>query len=520
MRNLTSYLIFVLTAVGLGGGQKCLADTPPAGSYQQSCRNINANGGTLTAQCRTRSGGWPNTSLANYHQCIGDIQNQDGQLRCNRGASPPGGSYTGSCRDIWLDNQTLLANCQTRGGAWVSSALDVSQCRGDIQNQDGQLRCNQGGDPPKGSYRSSCRDIRVDGNILHASCSNGSGIWIPGVIVGFGACQGDIFNTNGTLLCNKAPLPAGSYQQSCAEMWIDADTLHARCKTSGGGVLTAQLAQVSRCFPGSIENQGGALACTYGNRTPPSGSYRQSCANLTMIDNTLSANCRTTSNAASSSSLDVRGCTGDISNVDGFLTCPKGNGPAPAGSYQKSCRDIVIAGTVLKALCETPQGGWLPTTLTNYQNCRGQIENHLGTLRCTSGPIPGPTPDPGGYLKLDVNNCNADVDAAGKHRSVSVYLVDLNLPSGGFFLATRMNAQYNEAGSCPFDDNGQPADADTIDLIGHNGWVNGHTFKVFIVDPLMQACEGQDNPTIDNCVRNSFLIKSNKNGDTFKFVVQ
>jgi hypothetical protein len=580
MRGSASYAVFVFAAVVLGGGEKCLADNPPAGSYQQSCRNISTNGGTLTAQCRTRSGAWRNTSLPNYHQCVGDIQNQngqlrcnrgaappggsyqqscrdvwidngtlhascrnrggawitsdlpnvsqcrgdiqnqDGQLRCNRGALPPGGSYTASCRDIWLDNQTLHANCQNRGGGWVSTALDVSQCRGDIQNQDGQLRCNRGADAPKGSYTASCRDIWVDGNILHASCSNGSGAWIPGAIVGFGACQGDIFNFNGALLCNRAPLPAGSYQQSCSEMWVDGDTLHARCRTSGGGVLTAQLTEISRCFPGSIENHGGALVCTYGNRTPPPGSYRQSCSRLTIIDNTLSASCGTLSNASRSSSLDVRGCTGDISNIDGFLTCPKGNGPAPSGSYLKSCRDIVVAGTVLKALCETPQGGWRPSTLPNYQNCGGQIENHLGTLRCTSGPIPVPTPDPGGYLKLDVNNCNTDVDVAGKHRSVSVYLVDLNLPGSGFFLATRMNAQYNEAGSCPFDDNGQPADADTIDLIGHNGWVNGHTFKVFIVDPLMPACEGQDNPTIDNCVRSSFSIRSNSSGDTFKFVVQ
>lgn len=521
MRGFASCVIFVFTAVVLGGGHKCLADNPPGGSYQQSCRNISANGGTLTAQCRTRSGAWPNTSLPNYHQCVGDIQNQDGQLRCNRGAAPPGGSYQQSCRDVWIDSGTLHASCRNRGGNWMTSDLpNVSQCRGDIQNQEGQLRCNRGGDAPKGSYTSSCRDISVDGNTLHASCSNGSGAWIPGAIVGFAACQGDIFNFNGALLCNKAPLPTGSYQQSCSEMWMDSDTLHARCRTSGGGIVTAQLAQISRCFPGSIENHGGALVCTYGNRTPPAGSYRQSCANLTMIDNSLSANCRTISNASRSSSLDVRGCTGDISNIDGFLTCAKGNGPAPSGSYLKSCRDIVVAGTVLKASCETPQGAWLPTTLNNYQNCGGQIENHLGALRCTSGPIPGPTPGPGGYLKLDINNCNVDVDRVGKHRSISVYLVDLSLPNSGFFLATRMKTQYNEAGSCPFDDNGQPADADTIDLIGHNGWVNGHNFKVFIVDPLMQSCEGQDNPTIDNCVRNTFFIKSNKDGDTFKFVVQ
>ncbi|MBZ5534139.1 MAG: CVNH domain-containing protein [Acidobacteriia bacterium] len=576
---LFAFFIAILLAVA---AQQCLADNLPGGSYQQSCRNMSANGGTLSAQCRTRSGNWPNTSLPNYHQCIGDIQNQDGQLRCNRGAAPPGGSYTrscrdvwlengtlhascqnrggvwitsvlpnisqcrgdiqnqegqlrcdrgatppggsytASCRDIWLDNQTLHANCQNRNGGWVSSTIpDISRCRGDIQNQDGQLHCNLGGATPRGSYMGSCRDIWVDGTVLHASCPNGSGGWFPGAIDMFGWCLGDIFNFNGALTCNKLPLPGGSYQQTCSDMWVSGDTVNAHCKTAGGGMATAQLTQFSHCLPGSIENHGGTLVCTFGNQPPPQGSYRQSCSNIAMTDFTLTASCVTGSTRvlAQTSSLDVRGCTGDIANIHGFLTCPKGNGPEPAGSYLKSCRNIVVAGTVLKALCETPQGNWLPTTLANYQTCAGRIENYNGVLRCPAGPPPPGPPSPVGYAKLEVNNCNSDVDRVGKHRSISVYLLDLNLPAAGYWLSARMKTQYAEDGSCPFDENGQPADPDTINLIGHNGWVNGHSFKVVIVDPLMQACEGQDNPLIDNCVRNSFFIKANTDGDTFKYVV-
>ena len=54
----------------------------PSGSYQQSCRNIQMSGGTLTASCPTGNGSYITTSI-NPRSCRGaDIANRNGQLVC------------------------------------------------------------------------------------------------------------------------------------------------------------------------------------------------------------------------------------------------------------------------------------------------------------------------------------------------------------------------------------------------------------------------------------------------------
>jgi len=101
------------------------ADPLPGGSYQQSCRNLSSDGGTLRGDCRTRDVGWVGTRLDNVHQCVGDFDNENGQLRCSRGGRPPGGSYTQSCRDIWFAGDMLHASCVTHAGNWFGTALGV-----------------------------------------------------------------------------------------------------------------------------------------------------------------------------------------------------------------------------------------------------------------------------------------------------------------------------------------------------------------------------------------------------------
>ena len=59
------------------------ASAAPAGSYQQTCRNIEQHRGqTLTAECRTRDGSWVDTRL-DTSDCSGDIANMNGRLVCN-----------------------------------------------------------------------------------------------------------------------------------------------------------------------------------------------------------------------------------------------------------------------------------------------------------------------------------------------------------------------------------------------------------------------------------------------------
>jgi len=146
----------------------------PAGSYNQTCQNINTQGNTLEAECQTRGGQWNRTSLRNYRGC-GEITNDNGTLRCtgannggynnggynngnrdrdhdgdrddqNNGGyqnGVPGGSYTQTCQDIRVSGNTLKASCKKNNGRFRSTSMDnFNQCS-DISNSNGKLRCNR-----------------------------------------------------------------------------------------------------------------------------------------------------------------------------------------------------------------------------------------------------------------------------------------------------------------------------------------------------------------------------------------
>jgi CVNH domain len=131
-----------------GGGGGCSAD-PPRGSYLRSCDRINfkcsLNSGTeetLSAWCKPRQGPEQFTQIGGPGACVGDIANMNGVLHCSKGGSPPGGSYTQSCQDIYVDSGVLHAQCKTRNGQWnQSEGLTYAPCRNGVENIDGHLRC-------------------------------------------------------------------------------------------------------------------------------------------------------------------------------------------------------------------------------------------------------------------------------------------------------------------------------------------------------------------------------------------
>jgi hypothetical protein len=57
-------------------------------------------------------------------------------------------------------------------------------------------------------------------------------------------------------------------------------------------------------------------------------------------------------------------------------------GRYPRGSYARTCRDIRMEGTNLKASCQKNDSRWRDTSLKHYDTCRGQIINDNGRLRC------------------------------------------------------------------------------------------------------------------------------------------
>src|SRR5258708_2253097 len=144
-------------------------------TYTRTCQYISTNGTTLNATCKNARGQWASpTSLPNFNQCIGDIQNYNGQLRCNMGSAPPSGSYTQTCQYISTNGTTLNATCKNAGGQWAppTSLSNFKQCVGDIQNYNGQLHCNMGSTPPSGSYTQTCQYIFTSRTTLNATCKH------------------------------------------------------------------------------------------------------------------------------------------------------------------------------------------------------------------------------------------------------------------------------------------------------------------------------------------------------------
>jgi CVNH domain len=73
-------------------------------------------------------------------------------------AAQPAGSYRDSCRDIRMQGSVLTALCRRAGGRGEQrSALNVEHCVGDIGNNNGNLVCNGGqpvSPPPSAGYPS------------------------------------------------------------------------------------------------------------------------------------------------------------------------------------------------------------------------------------------------------------------------------------------------------------------------------------------------------------------------------
>jgi len=200
--------------------------------------------------------------------------------------------------------------------------------------------------------------------------------------------------------------PAGSYQQSCSSIRVRGDQLNARCTLPQGGTGRTSIA-ISSCQRGDIANVNGQLTCKrtrynrgngngYGNNgtygTPPGGSYQSSCTNVQMRGSMLSGTCTAPNGNNVTSTLDASSCGGaDIANRNGSLQCSgaayngyrnnNSYGAGPGGSYQSSCTNVQMRGSVLTATCTAPNGTNITSTI-NVSNCNVDIANRNGYLRC------------------------------------------------------------------------------------------------------------------------------------------
>jgi len=115
----------------------------PEGSYRKTCRKEMVFGPMLEAKCERKDGSMARSTI-NFWNCDSSIKNVDGVLTCkdHTRRSLPGGSYKHSCRHIRLHHHELTAKCRKRNGEWHHSSINVKKCYGSIINDDGKLRCN------------------------------------------------------------------------------------------------------------------------------------------------------------------------------------------------------------------------------------------------------------------------------------------------------------------------------------------------------------------------------------------
>ena len=243
--------------------------------------------------------------------------------------------------------------------ATMAEAGSLSVASGN--NLNAALQWGYGSNAPSGSYQNSCQDIRINGDKLHARCQQSDGSWRDTSLDDFDRCRGDIGNDNGSLRC----LSNGS-QGGYVGGW------------QGAG-------------PGGYG---------YGQAAVPQGDYMQTCQNAHMNGSRLEARCQTVNGRWRDTSVDMQQCgNSNITNNDGQLQCGYGYGQggqvggwqgpgaypqaAPySGDFQQSCQDINYRGDELHARCQKRDGSWRSTTLDDYRKCRGQIVNDDGRLRC------------------------------------------------------------------------------------------------------------------------------------------
>lgn len=125
------------------GSLKCESKfSMPIGSWSLSCYEAKIVGESLQARCRDTSGvlQWATLHLP----CAKGAANFNGHLVCGGWADLLGGSWLQSCRNMNWDGLSIFAECRTKSGGWRNNTIVPAQCRPrQAWNNDGYLTCNK-----------------------------------------------------------------------------------------------------------------------------------------------------------------------------------------------------------------------------------------------------------------------------------------------------------------------------------------------------------------------------------------
>ena len=247
---------------------------------------------------------------------------------------------------------------------------------------------------PDGSWRQTCRDGGLFGDVLFAKCQAEDGSY-HSTSARITSCQA-FGNRNGTLFCETPRVATqwvGSFSESCRDISVDKNgRLSANCRKDNGKYVRSNLIP-EKCPGYRAGNSNGHLVCesqTEGKASQWDGSFRTSCRDITTDSyGTLTATCQTANGNWRSSSLSPKKCSSHrAGNSDGHLVCESQAGASVSqwdGSFRNSCRDITTdAYGNLTATCQTANGNWQRTSLSPNQCGSRRAGNRDGHLFCES----------------------------------------------------------------------------------------------------------------------------------------
>ena len=113
----------------------------------------------------------------------------------------------------------------------------------------------------------------------------------------------------------------------------------------------------------------------------PSGSYQRSCDDVAMVGSVLTAHCKDQNGVTIHTRLYVGDCWGDVSNQYGELVC--NNRRLPGGSYSATCSACRTDGSALRCTCQDRNNKPIKTSL-DLASCGwgSGITNKDGHLQC------------------------------------------------------------------------------------------------------------------------------------------
>ncbi len=165
--------------------------------------------------------------------------------------------------------------------------------------------------------------------------------------------------------------PSGSYQQSCNNIQMHGSTLSASCPRTNGQRVNTSL-NLGRCNGGDISNQNGNLTCNgngngYGYNNDGYNNNGQGHHHHHHNDNNGSYNGNYNGN------YNNNGYNGGYNN---------GYGSLPPGSYQQSCNNVQMRGSMLSGSCTAANGNRVYSTIDVSRCSNNAVKNDNGHLRC------------------------------------------------------------------------------------------------------------------------------------------